>query len=132
MSLLQFLSIAMISVSSFLYQGKLTPPFDKIASAIEKGDAADLASHFDKNVELTLPDNEGIFSKTQAEQLMKDFFIKYKPDSFKLMHKGGSEKTAMYGIGVLMTGKGKFRLYIFVKKVNGKYLIQQLKVSNDK
>jgi len=132
MSLLQFLSIAMISFTAFLYQGKLTPPFDKIAIAIEKGDAAALASHFDKNVELTLPDNEGIFSKTQAQQLMKNFFIKYEPDSFKLMHKGGSEKTAMYAIGVLMTGKGKFRLYIFVKKVNGKYLIQQLKVSNDR
>lgn len=132
MSLLQFLSIAIISVSGFMQNGPLTPPFDKIAVAIEKGNAADLAAHFDKNVELTLPGNEGIFSKSQAEQLIKGFFVKFKPESFKMMHRGGSEKTAMYGIGVMTSSKGKFRLYIFVKKVNGKYLIQQLKVSNDR
>lgn len=132
MSLLQFLSIAIITVSGFMQDGPLTPPFDKIAVAIEKGNAADLAAHFDKNVELTIPGNEGIFSKSQAEQLIKGFFVKFKPESFKMMHKGGSEKTAMYGIGVMTSSKGKFRLYIFVKKVNGKYLIQQLKVSNDR
>ncbi len=131
-SLMKFLGVGIVSLSMFLQQGNQAPPFDKIGQAIEKGNATALSAYFDKNVELTLPENEGIFSKTQASQLMKDFFARNKPVEFKLMHKGGSEKSAMYGIGELRSEKGKFRVYIFLKKSEGAFKIQQLKVSHDK
>lgn len=123
-------SLIILVISAFTVDGQ-SAPFDKISKALEAGNARAVANYFDKNVELTLPGNEGVFSKAQSEQVIKDFFVKNKPSGFSLMHKGGSEKAAMYGIGTLSTNNGDFRTYVFLKKSGGNYLIQQLKITDD-
>src|SRR5687768_16607791 len=105
-------------------------PLDKIAIAIQAGNASGLAAYFDNNVEITILDVENIYSKAQSEQVVKDFFIKYPPSSFKIIHRGESGGTSMYGIGTLTTSKGNFRTSIVMKKDGTSFLIQKLKFNN--
>lgn len=106
-------------------------PLDKISTAIQAGNAKAIAGYFDSNVEMTLPDEDGFYSKAQSEQVLKDFFSKNRPSGFKIMHQGDSGGNSMYAIGTLTTASGSFRTYIFMKEVSGKYVIQQLKFTND-
>ena len=123
-----FLGLALLAAQPVLAQ---TSPLDKISTAIQAGNARAVADYFDANVEMTLPSDEGFYSKAQSEQILKDFFTKNKPSGFKIMHQGDSGGNSMYAIGTLSTSGGSFRTYIFLKQVSGKYLIQQLKFTND-
>ena len=107
-------------------------PLDKIALAIQAGNAKALAAYFDNTVEITIQNDEGVvYSKAQAEQVMKDFFMKNSPTSFKIMHKGSSVGNSMYGIGTMQTSKGGYRVNVFYKKNGADYVIYKLKFTND-
>ncbi|MDD2199897.1 MAG: DUF4783 domain-containing protein, partial [Bacteroidales bacterium] len=62
-----------------------------------------------------------------AEQILRNFFLKYKVQNFRLLHQGGKED-AQYAIGTLETDKGSFRVYFLVKQKNDKAFIHQLRI----
>ncbi|MBK7110232.1 MAG: DUF4783 domain-containing protein [Chitinophagales bacterium] len=104
---------------------------DSIAQAIRTGNAKELASFFDTTIEIKINDKEGAYSKAQAEQVVKDFFVKNPPKGFSFMHDGESGGSAYYAIGSLTTANGKFRTYVYLKKKGESYLIQELSFENE-
>lgn len=120
-------------LSAFSFQGFTSPSFDipvKIFKAIEVGNVENLNEYFNESIELILPSNEGIYSKSQATQILKDFYHKHRPESFNVLHQGGSEN-AKYAIGNLITDNGEFRVHFLVKMKNGKPLIHQLRIQEE-
>lgn len=109
-------------------QSKVLQP---VVSALEAGNAKALASSFDTNLEITLPAEEGFFSKAQSEQMVKEFFMKNKPQGFTLMHEGESGGNALFGIGTLKTAGGNFRTYVYLKQTGGQTIIQKLKFTHE-
>jgi len=105
---------------------------DEIASAVKSGNSKQLASFFYSNIELNIPGNEGIYSKAQAELILKDFFSKNQPKNFTIMHQGASKDGNKYTIGNLETGTGNYRTYFFLKKVGENFQIKELRVEADK
>jgi len=99
---------------------------DKIISALSAGNSSELAKYFNTNIELAILDKEDIYSNSQAEIIVKDFFQKNKPSKYTKMHQGGKEG-AKFVIGNLSTSNGVFRVYFLVKEVKGKYLIHTLR-----
>jgi hypothetical protein len=116
MKKLVVLSILILSLCSF--QTKLDS-FDNIAGAMRAGQVSGLTQFFSSSVELTLLDNEGIYSKQQAEQMLRTFFNQHPPKSVTIQHKGSSGQGAKYAIIIYEASNGKFRSYIFMKD-NGK------------
>lgn len=104
---------------------------NQISAAIQTANSRELARHFDSNVELTIIANEGMYSKAQAEQIVKDFFSKYPPRSFDIIHQGSSDRGSMYGIGTLVTSKQTFRTYIYILNESNGFLIQQIRFEED-
>ncbi|HHU58980.1 MAG TPA: DUF4783 domain-containing protein [Bacteroidales bacterium] len=100
---------------------------DGIANATRSGDAARLAEYFNPRIELVLPGKSGVFSKEQAQFLMKDFFEQYPPASFQFIHQGEREN-ATFAIGRYHYNRGQYRLLFLVKNSNGQTLIHQLRV----
>ena len=86
---------------------------DNLSNAIKNGDSQKIANHFGSSVDLSTPDNEGVYSKMQAQLILKNFFTKNKPTGFKVVHNGNSKNNSHYSIGNLTTAKTKFRVYIF-------------------
>jgi len=101
-----------------------------IAVAFKVGTAKELARFFNDNLELAVDEKEDIYSKSQAERIMDDFFVKHPPKNFKFIHKGGKED-AQYAIGRLQTFEGNFRVYMLLKPQKGQLLIHQLRIENE-
>ena len=99
-----------------------------IGNAIRSGDAHSVARYFSSTVDLTILQQEEVYSKAQAEQVLRDFFSKNTPRSFNLIHKGVSKEGAKYAIGTLVTAQGtQYRTYFFVKQGNSGEFIQELR-----
>ena len=102
----------------------------EISLALKSGDASELVNYLNDNVEMVILDKEGIYSKDQAEVILREFFTKNPPRRFNLMHQGGKTKSK-YGIGNLETSDEIFRVYFLLKETNGKQLIHQLRIEKE-
>jgi hypothetical protein len=103
----------------------------QVAAAIQAGSAAEVAKYFNAMIDLTLPGYDDTYSKTQAGQIMKEFFAQNPVKSFKVTRQGSSPDGSQYSIGSLDTGKKVFRVYFLIKSVNGQNLVQQLQVQEN-
>jgi hypothetical protein len=100
---------------------------EEIGIAIKAGNAAVLAKYFNNTLDLVVPGQELTCSKTQAEQILKDFFQKNPPKSFKINHQGASKDGSQFSIGTYVSTADKsFRTYFLLKKSGTSMLIQQL------
>jgi hypothetical protein len=97
-----------------------------IGTAIKSGSASNVSKYFNSTLDLTTPDNEGTYSKTQAELILKDFFTKNTPDSFTINHNGSSNDGSLYAIGTYVSKGNSYRTYFLLKKVDAAFLIQKL------
>ena len=124
---MKFLSTGLLFISFFLNVFAVDM-YDEIASAIQTGNAKQLGSYFDSNVDLSVSSQEDVYSKAQAELLVKDFFSKNQPKTFALVHKGASKEGTMFAVGTLACANGKtFRTSFVMKTMNGKNVIQELR-----
>lgn len=103
---------------------------DRIGLAIQTGNSKELSKYFDNTVEITIGENEETYSKAQAEMVLKDFFTKNRPASFKLIHNGTSQGL-QYGIGILITDKGSYRSTIFLKPKGTGNFIQEIRFEKE-
>lgn len=102
---------------------------NKVISAIKAGNAKELASFFHTNIELTVLDNDGTYSKSQAEIIIKDFFTKNPPKEFSINHNGSSKDLSQFYIGSYKTNNQQnYRIYFLIKSLSDKMLIQQLQI----
>lgn len=102
--------------------------FTQITNSLKVGDVKSLSQHFDNNLELTILENEAIYSKDQIAVILRDFFSKNKPSDYALVHKGNSGNGAFFQIGELKTSTKTFRTYLYAKNINGKFLIQEFRI----
>ena len=114
------------TVSATLQKNKSDELITKIGNAIKSGNAANVAKYFNSTIDLSTNNNEGSFSKTQSELILKDFFTKNPPTSFAINHNGSSTDGSLYAIGTYVSSTGSFRTYFLLKKVKNDYLIHKL------
>ena len=100
----------------------------QIVAALTAGNATTLSDYFNSMVDLGISGNEDSYSKTQATQILKDFFVKNPVKSVKITQSGTSTDGSQFSIGEMQAGTGTFRIYYLLKKVSGKFLIQQLQI----
>ena len=98
----------------------------EVSNAIKNGNSKDLAKNFYSSIDLTVPGNEGTFSKSQAELIVKDFFTKNPPKSFAINHQGTSADGSQYSIGTYTSSSISYRTYFIIKKFSDTYYIQQI------
>ncbi|MFN8153666.1 MAG: DUF4783 domain-containing protein [Bacteroidia bacterium] len=101
---------------------------DDIANSLRSGDARSVTRYFGNTVDLTIGSQEEVYSKIQAEQVLRDFFSKNTPRSFTILHKGESKEGARYAIGTMVTAQGtKYRTYFYIKQQGSTAVIQELR-----
>jgi hypothetical protein len=99
---------------------------DQVATAIRTGDANQLASYMDNQVDITLPGKSDTYSKIQAGMIIRDFFNRNGVRNFQIKQKGENDG-APYLIGILQTFNGDFRTTLFMKQKGDKELLQELR-----
>ena len=100
---------------------------DEIVLSIQSGNDVILASYFNQNVELVVGSHDDVFSKSQAQQIVAEFFKANKPKQFSIIHQGGKDE-ARYAIGSLITNTGTFRVYFLLKNKDNNSYIHQLRI----
>ncbi|MFW6246396.1 MAG: DUF4783 domain-containing protein [Tangfeifania sp.] len=100
---------------------------NEIISGLKTGNAKVLSEYFNRNIELVVLENDNVYSKAQAKQIVSNFFRKYSPESFTVIHQGGKD-VAKSVIGNLVTSNGNFRVYFLLKKNEEKDYIHQLRI----
>ena len=106
--------------------------YTDISNAIRSGDAKAVSKYFGNTVNMTIVSQEDMYSKVQAEQVLRDFFSKNTPKSFNIIHKGVSKEGAKFAIGTLQTAQGaSFRTYFFVKQSTAGEIIQELRFERE-
>ena len=101
---------------------------DDISLGFANSDQQTIAKYIGNKVEINLFDLSSVYSKAQAEMVLKDFFAKYEVQSFQLFNKnnanGGPSK---FAIGNLNTRNGNFRIFFILKELEGAYFIQEMR-----
>ena len=103
----------------------------QIIAALSAGNAGLLSSYFNTMVDLGIAGNEDTYSKAQAAQILKDFFLKNTVKSVRITKQGASTDGSQFSIGEMKAGADTFRVYYLLKKVAGKFLIQQLQIQKE-
>ena len=77
---------------------------------------------------ISIEGNEGVYSKSQASLILKDFFSKNPCSGFNFTHKGKANSAGAFAIGNYQSKSGKFRVSIHVEQVGSSYLIESLTI----
>ena len=124
-----FLYFLLVFIPAVAFSGDV---YEDVSDAIRSGKALQVSNFFSANVDLTILAQENIYTKAQAEVVLKDFFSKNAPKNFTILHQGTSKEGSMYAIGNYETAAGTtYRTYFFIKVVSGKNFIQELRFEKE-
>ncbi|MCU4177628.1 DUF4783 domain-containing protein [Carboxylicivirga sp. N1Y90] len=116
-----FLTIGLL----FAQKSEVIP--DGVVKAIKTSDVNELALSFNDNIEIVLPGKTGVYSRSQAEMIIKDFFNRQPVKDFAIIHEGKKEN-ASFAIGNYSSDSGNFRFTFLTKSDGTKVLIHQLRI----
>lgn len=91
----------------------------------------DMEKYFDNFVPITLNGNQAIYSRNQAEVVLRDFFDKNTPRDFNAMENGAPDNNSKFMIGTFDSQNAKFNVYILMKLKDGNYIIQDLRLNKE-
>jgi hypothetical protein len=123
-----FIVLLLLSFASFAFTLDV---IDDIASAIRSGNPKNISKYFIENVDLKVIEQEDVYSKQQAEMILKDFFGKHPVKAYTVAHKSEAKSGSQYVIGTLETTNGKFRIYFLIKNTGAQTLIQQFRIETE-
>ena len=105
------------------------PNLASITKAMSNGDATAVGTYMDANIEMSLLGKQDFYNKSQAIQVLNDFFGKNKPRSFNTGHAGSSKgNNSHYTTGDLTTSGGNFRVYLYYNTDGDKVILKEIRI----
>ncbi|WP_345081422.1 DUF4783 domain-containing protein [Nemorincola caseinilytica] len=108
------------------------PPMEDVVNAIKTNRIEDLSRYFDNIVPITINNNQTIYSRNQAEVVLKDFFDRNVPKDLLIMDNGSPNASTKFIIGTLLTPSGvKYNIYILMKQKNMDFYLQEIRLNKE-
>jgi hypothetical protein len=108
------------------------PPLEDIVNAIKSNRTEELSKYFDNIVPVTINNNQTIYSRNQAEVVLKDFFERNLPKDFLVLDNGSPNSTTKFIIGNLITPSVlKYSVYILIKHKDSNYYFQEIRLNKE-
>jgi len=107
-------------------------PIDKTAELIKQGDIHELAKSFSSTIELTIMDEENIYSTAQAELILVNFFKLNQPKSVKILHRVASNPNFRFAVLILTANTGNYRISFSMKNLKGRFELNELRIETEK
>jgi hypothetical protein len=105
--------------------------FAPMKDAIKTGNAKEVIKFFNSSVDMNLDGEVAMYSKAQAEFVLRDFFKKHPSSDFSIVHTGSSKGGLQFAIGRYVSNADTFDVVIRVKEVSGSYLIHEINFVKD-
>ena len=110
-----------------------TDTVDTVAQLIGRGALPELVKLFAAEVEIGLPGTEeDTQPKAAASALLEKFFAQNKPTGAKILHKINNGSSIQYGVVILTTAKGHYRVSFNLKNENGATQLIKLLIEPEK
>lgn len=107
-------------------------PVAMTVELIKKVNIHEFAKTFASTIDLTIEDEENIYSATQAEQVLESFFKNTQVKNVKVLHRVNSNPSIKFTILQVETNNGNYRTSLSMKLVNGQYLVNELRIEAEK
>lgn len=107
-------------------------PIEKVAELIRQGNVSELSKLFAANVEISIQNEDNVYSKVQAGLILDKFFSQNKPISVKIFHKVNSNPKYQFAVVILNTQKGPFRITYTLKDTDGSLVLIELRIEPEK
>lgn len=98
-----------------------------VIMAFKRGSSVELGKFLSDNVELVITNRTSNANKQTAETTMNSFFTQNKVTNFNVNHQGKKGESS-FVIGTLNTSTGNYRVNCFLKRIENKYLIHQIRI----
>lgn len=112
----------LLSLTAFL-----SIPFSTLETAFKEGDATTIIAQSGDKILLNVAQKEGVYSASQATQILKTFFEKHPASSFKFTFKGKEDGTNSFAVGSYVA-KETFRVSLKFKLKKEKYDIEAISI----
>lgn len=99
---------------------------DPIVSAIGSGSSSELARFFDSSISMNVNGQQGEYSKSQAEIVLRDFFKKNPSLGFTLIFQNENPGSLSTYIGEYATNQVSFKVFIKVSQNGSGFRIYSL------
>lgn len=101
---------------------------DEITILLRDGNAKDLSKHFSGTVSLTMITDENVYSKVQAEIVLRDFFHNNNPTGIKTVHRLDGNPNYCHVVLSLSTNNGLFRVSVSLRGASGAFQITEIRI----
>lgn len=125
------LSMLIIAITTFLSSPTQDELLENISAAMGTGSSKELIKFCGNNIEIKIDGKSSNYSITQAEVVLKDFFIKNRVNSFSYIHQGSSPEGLKYTIGSLQLEDNSYRVVMVIKKQGADFKIDQINFSRE-
>ena len=98
-----------------------------VVTAFKRGSSQELSKYMGNKVNLVLQGRSTSVDKQKATTVIQEFFTENKVSGFNVNHQGKRDESS-FVIGTMVTTKGSFRVNCFLKKVQDKCLIHQIRI----
>jgi hypothetical protein len=103
---------------------------DDVINALRSGNATEMSKYIDDNVEISLPDKTGSYSRAQSIVILQDFFNNNGVKGFEVKHKGDNGAN-QFVIGTLHTRAGIYRTTVFMKSKGDRQLVKEIRFQSN-
>lgn len=104
--------------------------FDEMAHAFKTGNAHAVSIKLSDPVELDIEGTDEVYSRNQAEMILKDFMAKNPIKNVVIQHRGNSSGGARFANGIMETTKGNFRLHILARQTPTGLFASELRIEH--
>lgn len=102
--------------------------YGPIEDDLRHGRTAQLAERFTSNIDLAILDVDAVYSRGQAEMVLKRFFTDNRPTEFVIQHQGKAAGDCRYIIGHMRTERSEYRVTYFLRLEDGLAMIKQFRI----
>ena len=107
-------------------------PVDRVTELLGQGNVTELAKLFAPEVEITVMSQEDSYSKLQATAELNKFFDAHKPKQIKLLHKVNSNKKFLFGVAILSSVGGPYRIAYMLSETGSSMQIVEMRIEIEK
>ena len=103
-----------------------------IGAMLKQDNSRELGKLFSSSIELTLPADDNLYTKDQAESALDKFLKAHKAKGVTALHKIDSSSSFLFEVYILSTDKGAFRVACTLKNTLGDYTVIEIRIEQVK
>jgi DNA-binding Lrp family transcriptional regulator len=102
--------------------------FNSLERAFKEGDSKKIVAHVDEKILLEINRLESVYSKSQAELILKDFFEKNNPKDFSVKSKSLTKGNYAL-LGTLNCSNKSFRVSIKLRELGNYFVLDKISIT---